>query len=251
MSKKEKPWLADDGTVYHGKDPYFYDPKQFAWVEEIESHWETFRDELMNVAKNAHDNMDPYPDLEKTDKKDAWHTAGMMYWTMRSKKNIKLFPKTWAIMSKIPSISSCSFHELAPHSTIKPHIGDTNMMVRCHMGIQVPAPLPKCGIRVGNEKQCWENGKILMFNDAHEHTAWNNSDEYRYILSFDVIQPKFEGKRFWVASQILGKIYVEVLYQHKAWLRKFFSAKWQKAILFSVYKSLFRVAVFVKSFGKY
>tara|TARA_R110000737_G_scaffold308079_1_gene316088 strand:+ start:1005 stop:1763 length:759 start_codon:yes stop_codon:yes gene_type:complete len=240
-NNKRRPWLADSNEPYHGQDPFFYDPKDFPWVEKIESNWEVLKQELMNVVENHYDDMLPYPDLEKTDKNNAWHTLGLMYWTIRSKKNINLFPKTWEIMKDIPFISSCSFHELAPYSTIKPHIGDTNAMVRCHIGIVIPEQAPRCGIRVGAETQCWQEGKILMFNDAHEHTAWNNTDSNRYVLSFDVMNPDFENKKQWIASQVLGKIFVEVLYQHNAWLRKLFSADWIKSALFFVSKGIMRL----------
>lgn len=232
-----KPWLADDKEAYHGKDPYFYDPDQFEWVKYVEDNWEVFRDEVLSVVQDHYDSMVAYPDLEKTDKKDAWHTLGLMYWTIRSRKAIKLFPKTWKIMKKIPYLSSCSFHELAPNSTIKPHIGDTNAMVRCHIGLVIPEQAPRCGIRVGTETRCWEEGKVLMFNDAHEHTAWNNTDRNRYVLSFDVMRPEYENRKYWIASQVLGKIYVEVLYQHLSWLRKLFSANWIKNFLFKTAKS--------------
>jgi len=240
-------WLADYDKPYHGKDPYFYNPNEYAWVRYVEDNWETIRDEFLSIVTVNHDDFMPYPDLEKTDKKDAWHTAGLMYWTQKSKKIISRFPKTWAIMRKVPNISSCSFHLLEPHSTIKPHIGDTNVMLRCHIGIVIPAQAPRCGIRVGKETQCWEEGKILIFNDAHEHTAWNNTDKNRYVMSFDVMRPEFVKKRHWVASQVLGKIFVEVAYQHLAPLKKYLSANWIKNILFFLSKNSFRAMIAIRS----
>jgi aspartyl/asparaginyl beta-hydroxylase (cupin superfamily) len=244
---KMLPWLSDDNAPYAHTEPGIYDPKDFPWVGYVESHWETIRDELLSVLKGNENYLDPYPDLTKTNKKDVWKTTGLIYWTLKSPRNIRNFPKTWAIMRKLPNLTACSLNKLEPQSTIKPHVGDTNAMFRCHMGLVIPAQAPKCGLRVGKEITCWEEGKVLMFNDAYEHTAWNNTDNVRYIISFDVMRPEFEKKGHWTASQVLGKIFVEVVYQHQAWLRRYFSAEWKQRLLTKCSKFLFYVAIVTRA----
>jgi aspartyl/asparaginyl beta-hydroxylase (cupin superfamily) len=231
FNKKLRPWLSDNPIPYQHTEPGLYDPKMFPWTDYVESHWKTIRDEFLQYIQGREESMVPYPDLTKTDKKNAWRTSGLIYWTQKSPPHIATFPKTWEIMKKIPNLSACSFNQLAPQSTIRPHIGDTNAMFRCHMGLVVPAAAPKCGLRVGNQITSWQEGKILVFNDAYEHTAWNNTDQYRYIISFDVMRPEFEQAKFWTAAQVLGKIYVEIAYLHKEWLARYFSAHWQKSLL--------------------
>jgi len=231
FDKKRRPWLSDNPIPYQHTEAGMFDPKMFPWLEYIESHWETIRDEFLDYIRGQEESMRSYPDLTKTDKKDAWRTSGLIYWTQKSPEHIRTFPKTWEIVKKIPHLSSCSFNQLAPQSTIKPHIGDTNAMYRCHMGLVVPAAVPACGFRVGKQITSWGEGKVLVFNDAYEHTAWNNTDQRRYIISFDVMRPEFEQAKYWTAAQVLGKIYVEVAYQHKPWLPKYFSAEWKKNLI--------------------
>lgn len=234
--RKVRPWLSDSSVPYPPGMPFLYNPGDFDFVPYVEANWTVVRDELLQALGIENTGLEPYRDIAKTDKKAAWRTAGLMYWTMKSRQNIRRFPKTWALFSKIPNLTSCSIHLLEPHSTIKPHIGDTDAMLRCHMGLIVPAPLPRCGFRVGQELTSWEEGKIFIFNDAREHTAWNNTDKNRYVISFDVIRPEFAGMKHWIAAQVLGKIDVEVMYQHSAWLRKYCGAPWVQALLHRVSK---------------
>lgn len=246
------PWLSDCGAPYSHRLPGLYDPGQFDFVKVVESQWRVIQGELLQVIEKteAAREFRPYQDLEKTDKDAAWKTAGLMYWTIPSKKNISLFPKTWEIFRRIPNLTSCSIHLLEPHATIKPHIGDTDAMYRCHMGLIVPAQLPRCGFRVGSEKVSWEEGKIFIFNDAYNHTAWNNTNSNRYVISFDVMRTEYAAKKHWIASQVLGKIFVEVMYQHKAWLRRHFSGKRSRILAFKAAKAYWRMKIFANNMLK-
>lgn len=249
FKKTARPWLSDANVPYPNNMPSLYNPGSFDFVKQVEAQWHVIRDELLRVVQDAHAAREfrPYRDIEKTDKDAAWKTAGLMYWTIKSKTNIHLFPKTWAVFKDIPNVTSCSLHLLEPHATIKPHIGDTDAMYRCHMGLVVPAPLPRCGFRVENETVGWEEGKIFIFNDACQHTAWNNTNGNRYVISFDVMRPEYVKQKYWIASQVLGKIHVEVMYQHIAWLRRYFDKKWIRSLLFPVFKAWWRLKIFVSN----
>jgi aspartyl/asparaginyl beta-hydroxylase (cupin superfamily) len=246
FAKDPLPWLSDSTAPYPHAEAGLYDPADFPWVAHVEAHWETIRDELREVLRGDASCFNPYPDLNKTNKKHVWKTTGLIYWTWKSRKNILLFPKTWAIVRKLPNLTACSFNKLEPQSTIKPHIGDTNAMYRCHLGLVVPAQAPRCGLRVGRETTCWREGKVLIFNDAYEHTAWNNTDSDRYILSFDIMRPEFARRARWTAAQVLGKISVEGGYQHKAWLRRYFAAEWQQRLLAAAAKFSFHLAIIAR-----
>ncbi|GAB4200453.1 MAG: hypothetical protein Tsb002_36580 [Wenzhouxiangellaceae bacterium] len=246
VNSKQRPWLRGDKAPYHGKDPWYYDPSEFPWVEQVEAQWQVIRDELLAVIEQDRATLEPYKDLAMTDKKDAWKTAGLMYWTFESDRNIAKFPKTWAIIKDIPNLSSLSLLALEGGSSVKPHRGDTNAMIRCHMGLVVPAKAPKCGLRVGNQTKSWEEGRIFMFNDAHEHTAWNNTDQCRYILSFDVMQPQYVKYKNWVSVRVLGRIFLEVTYQNHMWLWHRFGNNIGHRILLAGSNTLFRTLKFLR-----
>jgi aspartyl/asparaginyl beta-hydroxylase (cupin superfamily) len=48
---------------------------------------------------------------------------------------------------------------------------------------------PDCGFRVGSEVRTWELGKALIFDDTIEHEAWNESDQPRVVMIFDIWNP--------------------------------------------------------------
>jgi aspartyl/asparaginyl beta-hydroxylase (cupin superfamily) len=241
FAKRNRPWVAYDAVGYPHLESSFFDPAEHSWVQYVESHWETIRDELIQVVQRDRGLLEAYPDLAKTNRRGAWKTAGMMYWTFKSRRFVSVFPKTWDILKQVPHLTSASMLLLEPSSTIRPHIGDTNAMMRCHLGLVIPAPAPRCGFRVGGTVVSWREGKILMFNDAHEHTAWNNTDKDRYILSFDVVRPEFLKWKRWVAAQVLGNIYLDLLRQDFAWFRRWCEQPRLQRALRTLSKLYFRV----------
>jgi aspartyl/asparaginyl beta-hydroxylase (cupin superfamily) len=42
---------------------------------------------------------------------------------------------------------------------------------------------------VGNHVRPWTPGELLIFDDTVEHAAWNNSNQLRVVLIFDVWHP--------------------------------------------------------------
>jgi aspartate beta-hydroxylase len=46
-----------------------------------------------------------------------------------------------------------------------------------------------CGFRVGADVREWRKGKAWVFDDSIEHEAWNDSDQSRIILIFDIWNP--------------------------------------------------------------
>ena len=54
----------------------------------------------------------------------------------------------------------------------------------------MPLLIPEgCGFRVGADARTWKKGKAWVFDDSIEHEAWNDSDEVRIILIFDIWNP--------------------------------------------------------------
>ena len=88
-------------------------------------------------------------------------------------KNRRNFPLTCEILDKVSSLSFAGFSVLMPNSTISPHYGDTNGIIRCHLGLVIPEPYPICGIKVANSERGWNEGEFTVFTEAHLHTTWN------------------------------------------------------------------------------
>lgn len=77
--------------------------------------------------------------------------------------------------------------KLRPGTHIKPHRGPTNMRLRCHLGIQIPEG--DCGLRVGDQRLRWQQGRCILFDDHLEHEAWNHTSQDRIVLIIDLWHP--------------------------------------------------------------
>jgi aspartate beta-hydroxylase len=77
--------------------------------------------------------------------------------------------------------------KLAPGTRIKPHLGPTNLRLRCHLGIKIPDG--DCGLKVGGEVRRWQEGKCLVFDDSLQHEAWNFTPDPRVVLIIDFWHP--------------------------------------------------------------
>ena len=85
------------------------------------------------------------------------------------------------------------FSALAPNTRIPAHTGSTNVRLLTHLPLILPGP---ARFRVGNETRPWKMGEAWVFDDTIEHEAWNDADELRVILIFDVWNPFVEeGER--------------------------------------------------------
>jgi aspartyl/asparaginyl beta-hydroxylase (cupin superfamily) len=78
------------------------------------------------------------------------------------------------------------FSVLDPHTKIPPHTGSTNTRLVVHLPLVLPGP---ARFRVGNVTRPWRMGEAWVFDDTIEHEAWNDADESRAILIFDVWNP--------------------------------------------------------------
>ena len=89
-----------------------------------------------------------------------------------------------------PRAPSIMFSLLRAHSRIPAHTGMINTRLVCHLPLIVPED---CGFRVGETKRQWQVGELMVFDDSVEHEAWNDSDEDRLVLIFDIWRPELSA----------------------------------------------------------
>jgi len=194
------------------KDETYFDSKNFDWTDTIEKNWEVIRKEILGFLNKEEDILKPYFATEMMNAPNKWKAFSFYFWGLSmSKYAIDNCPDTIKLLKTIPNMVSASVSVMEPYSEIKPHYGDSDAMYRCHLGIIVPESLPDCGFRVGYEDRSWEEGKLLMFNDAAYHKAWNNTSSRRVILLFDVIKPRYANKSKWICSKVRGGIIWQIL----------------------------------------
>jgi ornithine lipid ester-linked acyl 2-hydroxylase len=119
----------------------------------------------------------------------GWKMFLLTAYGITSRANIALCPETWRILQRIPGLKTAMFSVFQPGKRLPPHRGPYNGVLRFHLGLLVPAGDDKIGIRVGPEVRHWKEGSGLVFDDAFEHEAWNETDQARVVLFVDFVKP--------------------------------------------------------------
>lgn len=197
-------WYTERGLTYPGNEPCFYDVRAFPQLLEIEKHWPEIGKELKSFMEEK-DRSFKANNYSGINIEGSWKSLTYMFWGFYFWKEFrKKCPVTSAHLKKVKGLVSLSFSRLLPNSSIARHRGDTNAIIRCHLGVEAPNGLPNCGLRVGEEDRGWEEGKWVLFNDAQIHSAWNNTDKRRTVLIIDIIRPEFLNKKGSICARIIS-----------------------------------------------
>lgn len=205
----EPVFFLDENDVFDNKDPFFYKNEDYHWVEILEKNWHIIKDEMHEIieGKKAIELSSPNPPYLSNPK--AWKNIYFYNFLWKYHDNCKKFPKTYSLLRSVPNLTFAEFTVLEADSKILPHIGETNTTIRGHLGIDIPEKYPTMGIHVGEDERGWENGKVVLFSDAHRHYVWNNSNKRRFVLVFDVMKDEFADKKYWMCAQSLSALTIK------------------------------------------
>ncbi|HXB10736.1 MAG TPA: aspartyl/asparaginyl beta-hydroxylase domain-containing protein, partial [Bacteroidia bacterium] len=193
-------WYYERGEAYPENEPRYYGIKDFPKLAIIEEHWLEIKQELRSFIEEK-DKAFQANNYQGVNVEGGWSSMGFIFWaSILSTEFHKKCPITSKYLKGINGLVSLSLSRLSPHSSIARHRGDTNAIMRCHLGIDIPDGLPQCGLKVGEEEKGWQEGKWTLFNDAYIHSAWNNSDKGRVVLILDTIRPEFLKKKNSICS---------------------------------------------------
>lgn len=182
----------------------FFDRGHFPWLAKIEAQTEAIRAELQALLDDPGEALRPYVKMDAgtpesiwsgLDNRLDWGACFLWEYGEPNQAVLDRCPATAAALAAIPGVRipgrapSAFFSMLKPHTRIPPHTGVTNTRAIVHLPLIVP---PDCGFRVGGETRAWEEGKAFAFDDTIEHEAWNDSDDLRAVLIFDVWNPHLD-----------------------------------------------------------
>ena len=170
----------------------FLSASHFPWAAELEADWKTIRRELDDVLAYR-DDLPNFQDIsidqESITDDDRWKTFFFFGYGFKSETNCARCPETTKLLEQVPGMTTAFFSILSPHKHIPDHRGPYKGVLRYHLALMIPEPREACRIRVGDEFAHWTEGKSLLFDDAYEHEAWNDSDGIRVVLFMDVLRP--------------------------------------------------------------
>lgn len=196
-----------DNAAYKSDDNAFIVPAEIKGIKELELSYELVYAEL-NKYLEAHEFKSHF-NTTMVDKPKTWRVRSLRVWGVEMYGVQKYFPETMNLLNNIPHVVNIGFNLLQPHSNIKPHGGDTNAIVRCHLGLKIPKDENLCAIKVNGFLKHWQQGKVIGFEDAFEHEAWNHSDETRIIMLFDVLKPQFIKDKRKICATIISSLYLQ------------------------------------------
>jgi aspartyl/asparaginyl beta-hydroxylase (cupin superfamily) len=195
----------------------FFERSEFPWLPAFEAETGAIRAELEAMIREA-DAFSPY--LESLDNRPPGefdtlrdNTDWGAYYLIQGGTTVAeaaaRFPATMAALDKVPlcrvpgRTPSVLFSRLVPHTRIPAHHGQVNARLICHLPLIVP---PGCGLRVGNETRHWVEGETLIFDDSIEHEAWNDSDQTRVVLLFDIWRPELSAEERGLVAALLSAV---------------------------------------------
>ncbi len=179
----------------------FFSPEQFPWLAILEEATEAIAAEALTVFREESADFSPYVDFPPGTPLDAWaplnHSMDWSIYTLWHDgapvpAHQAACPKTTAVLAQLPMCDvpdyapGAYFSVLQPHTRLPAHTGTTNTRSIVHLPLVIPAG---CRFRVGSRTRSWETGKAWVFDDTIEHEAWNDSEQVRIILIFDVWNP--------------------------------------------------------------
>lgn len=182
---------------------YEFSPREDApWLEGLEAASQAIRDELFGVLTADRDGLVPYIAYPEGLPLDQWRElnhsrrwSAYFLWKDgdRKEEHCARCPRTLAALAQTPQVNipgrgpTAFFSILDARTHIPAHTGTTNARVTVHLPLILPGV---CRFRVGAETREWRFGEGWVFDDTIEHEAWNDADEPRAILIFDVWNPQ-------------------------------------------------------------
>jgi len=172
---------------------YLFDHHDFPWTLEIEKLYPQIAEEFKTFYEKHREaipdiceiSQEQYKVIEKT----RWDFIPLYGYGRKLDIFCRQFPVTLQAISNIPRFTTVFFSILNPNATIAPHRGAYKGYLRYHLGVKIPKPESSCGLKIDNNIFHWHNGKSIIFDDTHIHSAWNNSDQIRVVLYADFIRP--------------------------------------------------------------
>jgi beta-hydroxylase len=151
----------------------FYRTDTFGFVGTLQSEWANIREEFLREF----DERDALPWPQRFVYTKEWTLLplldrgrmaqhGVAGIDKELERNQGNFPRTVAVLDRLPGLVTAGFSRLAPGTRIHPHKGIDHTVLRCHLGLLVPAG---CTLHVHGVQREWEDRCVWLFDDSDQH----------------------------------------------------------------------------------
>lgn len=181
----------------------WFEREEFPYLDSIERETDAIRAEMLAVLTERTD-LKPYVDMpHDAPAARVWgdlidNPRWSAYHFHRHGERIDAHharcPRTSAALAALPLMHipghapEAMFSVLSPRTRIPPHTGSINGRLICHLPLVVP---PNCGaLACADQPRPWVEGRCFVFDDSIKHEAWNDSDQTRVVLIFDLWNPQ-------------------------------------------------------------
>lgn len=192
---------------YKGVEPSFHDVSKIKGIKELELNNTIVYAELESYLQKYV--LESQFNVTMVESPKTWKVRSLRVWGVEMYDVQKYFPKTLKLLSEIDGVINIGFNLLEPYAVIKPHCGDTNGIIRCHLGLLIPVENDSCAIKVNKEIKHWKQGSVIGFTDAYDHEAWNKTDKKRIILLFDILKPEYLSRKNKICGVVISSLYIQ------------------------------------------
>ena len=178
-----------------------YGPEHMPWQAALETAFKDIREEFLAARESAADEERPYFEPGAADPGEDWKPiANSLNWGSfhlykqgtANPRLLAMFPATLIALQSVPVLETTTgpreilFSVLQGGQRIPTHFGVANTDITVHMPI---IATEESAIRVVDEVNVWQEGKIFAFDDAFDHESWNDGVEPRVNLLFEAWHP--------------------------------------------------------------
>lgn len=165
---------------------------------ELENKFETIRKEVKNMLHQTTGTLAKYTyggqngtigsDTRKENGKDiGWEITNIHMGNNFNAAAEEIMPTFVGLMKKHKVLSSV-VSVLPGKTKIPPHYGYSSFVKRLMLGVTVPSDRENCYLCVNGEKQVWEEGKTMLWDDTYPHAVYNETNEERVVIYMDILR---------------------------------------------------------------
>lgn len=191
-----------------------WDKRKFPWLRKLEERFSEVQRELLSAIKTT--GLIRNPDDFLHEETNDWQFLALLLngkWNDRVCQ--QLTPVTCSLLRNRPEFGSkgiqvpnmvrravaegnfefkkpvamVKIYSLRPGAWLRPHFGSHGRLA-AHLGLIVPEGC--CSLTVGGQQAAWEEGKVIVFDDAFVHEARNVGDKSRLVLGMFFVHPDLQ-----------------------------------------------------------